>query len=296
MTNTVIFALFGDEEQTQVISSALHYEIGQITIHQFPDNESLLTFHTDIKNKDVIFLAYLDRPDPKIIQLLFAVETAKSLGAKKITLIAPYLPYMRQDKIFHQGEGISSIYFATVISRYVDRLITIDPHLHRWSSLADIYTIPTYVLHAADAIAGWIVKTLVNPVLLGPDKESGQWVKDIAQKIGSPYVVVNKERFGDQQVKNTIPEIAAFKNYYFVLIDDIISSAATMIETVEHLKQQDIQNIACVAIHAIFADDAYSKLSLTGVDPIITCNTIKHITNKIDVTDVIVAALMQIQR
>lgn len=104
--------------------------------------------------------------------LIFAAKTARELKAKKITLIAPYLAYMRQDKQFHQGQGITSKYFAALISHYFDNLITIDPHLHRWHSLNDIYSIPTHVLHANDAIASWIIQHVTNPVLIGPDIES----------------------------------------------------------------------------------------------------------------------------
>lgn len=290
----IIFSLFGSEKIAKVISEKLKISLGTIVIHAFPDAESLITIQTDVKDKAVILLAYLDRPDTKILQLILTAETARSLGAKKIILIAPYLPYMRQDKQFHSGEGISSIYFAKLISQYFDNLITVDPHLHRWHALSQIYSIETQVLHAANAIATWISKSIYNPVLLGPDSESAQWVSDIAKKLQAPFLVLNKERFGDQQVSSNMPKLASYLQHHFVLIDDIVSTAATMIEAVTHLKQQGIQAISCVGVHAIFSNNAYQNLLATGVSSIVSCNTVEHVSNQIDLTDTLVAALQML--
>lgn len=287
----IICSLFGSEKVVKIISEKLKIPLGSIVIHAFPDAESLITIQTDVKNKTVILLAYLDRPDAKIVQLILAAETARSLGAKRIILVAPYLPYMRQDKQFHPGEGISSIYFAKLISQYFDNLITVDPHLHRWHALSQIYSIDTKVLHAAAEIATWISKNIPNPVLLGPDGESAQWVSDIAKKLQAPYLVLSKERFGDQQVSSNMPELANYHQLHFVLIDDIVSTAATMIEAVTHLKQQGIQSVSCVAVHAIFSNNAYQNLLATGVTNIVSCNTVEHISNQIDLSDILVAAL-----
>lgn len=286
MNMPIIFCLFASDQQINLIQGFLkrttNQTLGKITMHQFPDAESLVTIETDVSNKNIIFIAYLDRPDLKIFQLILATETARMLGAKKITLVAPYLPYMRQDKQFHSGEGISSIYFAKLISHYFDGLITVDPHLHRWHSLTDIYSIPSQVLHAADAVAAWISKNIAAPILLGPDSESTQWVSDIAKKLRAPYLVLSKERFGDQQVSSNMPEISAYINQHFVLIDDIISTAATMLEAINHLKQQGVKNISCIGVHAIFSGPAYQKLSAAGVNNIISCNTVAHESNQID--------------
>ena len=128
----IIFSLFGCEELADIIIKKSGFLAGKITIHKFPDEESLIKLETDVNDRTVIFLANLNQPNVKILPLLFAAETARELGASKVVLIAPYLPYMRQDKIFEAGEGITSKYFAKLLSSYFDGLITIDPHLHRW--------------------------------------------------------------------------------------------------------------------------------------------------------------------
>lgn len=78
----------------------------------------------------------LNQPDTKLLPLYFLSQTAKELGGKSTAIVAPYLAYMRQDKRFQAGEGITSTYFAKLISSFADFLITIDPHLHRRSTLS----------------------------------------------------------------------------------------------------------------------------------------------------------------
>ena len=281
----IIFPLFGYDELARIMQKKGHYDLGKISSHQFPDEETVIKIDSNVRDRSIIFIAGLDRPNIKCLPLLFAAETARSLGAAKIVLIAPYLAYMRQDKIFEPGQGITSIYFSKLISHYFDGLITIDPHLHRWHALSEIYDIPTHVLHATDNIAHWIQNHIKKPILIGPDAESLQWVMNIAKKINVPYLVLEKNRTGDSQVEVSIPNIEQYCDFTPVLIDDIISTGMTMLDTIKHLKVLNMPLPICIGVHAVFAGDAYQTLLASGVDKIITCNTIPHVSNGIDISD-----------
>jgi ribose-phosphate pyrophosphokinase len=285
--NPLVFSLFNNENFVTAIHKTLDFEIGEMTIHDFPDEETVVRIDSPVKDREVIFITTLDRPNSKIAPILFAAETAKELGATKVGLIAPYLAYMRQDKQFHSGEGITSKYFANLISGSFNWLITIDPHLHRWHSLNDIYSIPSQVLHANDSIANWIKQNVTKPVLIGPDAESAQWVSEIAQKSNSPFLILEKKRHGDNQVEVSMPQLGQYHHHTPILVDDIISSAATMIETVKHMDSLKLNPAVCIGVHAIFAGHAYDDLLNTGVEKIITCNTIQHPSNGIDISDVV---------
>jgi ribose-phosphate pyrophosphokinase len=225
--------------------------------------------------------------------LLFFACTAKELGAKKITLIAPYLGYMRQDKQFKAGQAVTSKFFADFLSTLFDSLITLDPHLHRYKSLDEIYSIPTMVLHASDEVGGWIKKHVKNPVLIGPDEESRQWVEGVAQKARAPFIVLKKIRHGDKDVEVSATDASAtdvdkYRSHTPVLVDDIISTARTMIETVGHLNKAGMKPSVCIGIHAIFSGDSYEELKRAGVERIVTTNSVMHETNGIDVTGLFV--------
>jgi ribose-phosphate pyrophosphokinase len=233
----------------------------------------------------------LDRPDEKILALLFAAATARELGAARIGLVAPYLAYLRQDTRFKPGEAVTSTLFAGMLSGAIDWMVTIDPHLHRLSALDALYTIPVRTLHAAPLIARWIANHVVQPLLLGPDVESEQWVGDIARYCGAPYVVLEKVRHGDRAVDISIPDIQRWRERTPVLVDDIISSAQTMTKTLTHLRALGMKPAICIGVHAVFATGAYEALQAAAPARIVTCNTITHRTNGIDVTDLIANAV-----
>lgn len=288
---TILFALPGNEEITEKLALHLNLEKGVSVIRQFPDGETYVQIQSDIKHKRLILVCTLHQPDNKLLQLYFLSKTAKDLGAESICLVAPYLAYMRQDKRFTPGEGITSTYFAKLISGFAESLITVDPHLHRKKSLNELYNIPNKVIHSAKLISDWIKIHVKNPVLIGPDIESKQWVSKIAKEAGAAFVVLEKTRLGDKQVKISLPQVDVYKNNTPVLIDDIISTASTMIETTIQLKNAGMNAPVCIGIHAVFAENAYQDLLNSGVADIITCNTIPHKSNRIDISKNIAEAI-----
>lgn len=271
-------------------------EVGAFTLRRFPDGESYVRIETPPKGKSVAIVCALDRPDDKVLPLLFLAATARDLGATRVGLVAPYLSYMRQDRRFIDGEGVTSTYFAEMLSRAMDWLATVDPHLHRRSSLGEIYRIPTYVVHAAPRLAAWIRTAVRRPLLIGPDSESAQWVAAVAEAAGAPFIVLQKTRHGDRDVTVSVPDLERWRDHTPVLIDDIVSTARTMIETVGHLRRATFTGTVCVAVHGVFADGAYEALRKAGAEQIITCNTISHPSNAIDLSDDLAAAVASLSR
>lgn len=281
---TIIFALPGNEALAESLATRFDKVQGELVMRYFPDGESYVRILSEVKDKKVVMVCSLHHPDTKLLPLYFLSKTAMELGAKCTCLVAPYLAYMRQDKQFHEGEGITSRYFASLISSFAETITTVDPHLHRYGSLSEIYKVPTTVVRAADEISKWIKSNIHNPVLIGPDSESEQWVSEVANNAGAPYIVLTKIRHGDRNVEVSIPEVDKYKNHTPVLVDDIISTARTMIETVGHLKNAGMNPPICIGVHAVFAGNAYNDLLGAGAQKVITCNTIPHESNGIDIS------------
>lgn len=283
----IFFSLPGNENLTAILIQKEKAEKGTVEIRQFPDGETYVQILSDVKDKDVVLVCTLHKPDSKLLPLFFVAKTIKELNAKSICLIAPYLAYMRQDTVFNPGEAVTSTYFAKLISGFVDSLITIDPHLHRRSSLSEIYSIPTKVGHAANHISAWIKNNIEKPILIGPDSESEQWVSEVAKNAHAPYTVLTKIRHGDRNVEVSVPNVDKHKEYTPVLVDDIISTGRTMIETIKHLKTAGMKPPICVGVHAVFAGNAYQEIKNSGAKEIITCNTILHESNRIDISNLL---------
>jgi len=291
MNNKLIIAFPGNETLTNTISRELEIPGGEIDVRHFPDGESYVRLVNDVNAKEVIVVATLHYPNDKFLPLLFLLQLLHDSGARKITLVAPYLAYMRQDKQFKPGEAITSNYFSKLITPYIDHLITVDPHLHRIHSMAELYAIPATVLHAADLISDYVRHSIVSPVLIGPDSESEQWVSAVAFRAQAPYLVLEKHRHGDRSVDISVPQVDRYRHHTPVLIDDIISTARTMIETVEHLKIVGMKPPVCIGVHAVFSDQSFSDLVNAGPSKIVTCNTIPHPSNAIDLSSLIVETL-----
>ena len=284
MSDTIFFGFIGNEDLTRQLAKNLKMPIGEVQFRKFPDGESYVRILTEVKHKNVVLVCTLHQPDDKFISLYFFCKTAKALGAENIFLVAPYLSYMRQDKIFNPGEGVTSRYFGDLISEFIDGLVTVDPHLHRVESLSSVYSVPNIVVHAAREISKWIQQNVSDPFLIGPDEESKNWVSLVAKNANVPFIILNKTRYGERKVKVSLPDLEVYKNKTPVLVDDIISTAGTMIETVEHLKNSEMKTVVVIGIHAIFAGEAYQNLRDSGAGLVVTCNTIPHITNAIDLS------------
>lgn len=288
---TVLFSFPDIDDLAEKIVKKTGFEFGDLSIREFPDKESFVQIFTDVKGKDVIILCGLDSPNRKLAPLLFLSDLCKELGAKKIKLVAPYLGYMRQDIRFNEGEAVTSRSFAKILNDYFDSGITIDPHLHRYEKMSEIYKFPFKVLHASGILARWIKDNIKNPVLVGPDSESKQWVSKVAKDADAPFIVLEKVRTGDTEVEISVPDVEKYEDHIPVLVDDIISTGRTMIGTVEHLKEAGMHKVICIGIHAVFAGDGYEALKNAKVCDIVTCNTIHHKTNKIDISDIIAKEL-----
>ena len=287
----ILFALDAPHDLAEGLLRHTGFDNGEIERRQFPDGESYVRLLTPVAGRDVVLLCSLDRPDAKTVPLLFAADAARTQGARSVGLAAPYLAYMRQDKAFRPGEAVTSVTYSRLLSNQFDWLVTVDPHLHRYPRLDSIYSIPAIAASAAQPIAEWIARNVERPFLIGPDSESEQWVEEIARLAAAPFTVFHKTRQGDREVsiegtKAPIPAGATP-----VIVDDIASSARTMIEAVRMLKANGAQPPLCIAVHALFAGDAFPQLLETGPAGVVSTNTVAHQSNAIDVSAAIADAI-----
>jgi ribose-phosphate pyrophosphokinase len=287
----IVFAMPGNETMADHICRARHWERGAWSGRRFPDGESYIRYLSGVEGRDIAIVCSLDDPDAKAIALYLAASVARELGARRIGLVTPYLAYMRQDKQFQAGEGITCRHFARLLSGVCDWLVTVDPHLHRVQSLDEIYGVETSIVPSAPGLARWIAARVDQPLLVGPDEESEQWVAQVASAIGCPYVLLRKTRSGDRDVLVAGPGYAGWQERTPVLVDDIASTARTMIAAAAGLRDAGMAPPWCVAVHAIFAGEAYADLLAAGVAGVASTNSISHRSNAIDLSASIGAAM-----
>ena len=275
------------------IARKLKVPYAPVFISNFPDGDLYLKFTVPVKGKTVVIVnSFQPYSNESFLRLLFAAETAQDLGAKKVMLLAPYLAYLRQDTRFHPGEAISSKIMAKHLSLCFDKIITIDGHLHRYRTLDALFSIPGQNLTANSLIAEYIQKHFHNDiVLVGPDWESFQWVEQIAKKIGAPVTVFEKRRHTSRTVSVKMVKPVPLKGEHVIIVDDIISTGHTVIQTARLAYKHGAKDVSVVAVHGLFVENALAKLKQAKLKHIVTTNSIEHPTNTIDLSSLLATAL-----
>jgi ribose-phosphate pyrophosphokinase len=257
----IFLAMPGNEELADQLAALTSGEAGELEVRRFPDGESYVWVRSSVKGRRTFVVCTLARPDLQFLALLFAASELRNLGAERIELIAPYLAYMRQDARFHEGEALTSAIFARLISLHFDALITVDPHLHRHASLDELYSIPSTVVRVGPLIGEWIAANIERPAILGPDAESEQWVEAMAQTARAPWAVLRKARKGDRQVELHAPDLREFGGREIVIVDDIVSSGATMLQAIELVRENGFGPPQCIVIHLLADTATTAKIS-----------------------------------
>ena len=261
--------------QAQRLAARLDAAVAEVALHHFPDGESLVRLPPSLP-EHVVICRSLNQPNDKLIELLLCATTARELGAKRLTLVAPYLSYMRQDIANQPGEAVSQRIVGKLLAELFDDVLTVDPHLHRISSLNQAIPIKNAIsLTAANEIGIFLKQQFNHALLLGPDSESKQWVSAIASNIGFDYAIANKHRLGDRQVEMRLPD-RVFCKQPVILIDDMASTGRTLAKAAGLLQAAGTRDIYAVVTHALFCDDAYRHILQAGVKSIWTTDSIDH--------------------
>ncbi len=266
--------------QARALADRLGARCAIAEVHRFPDGESKVTLPAALP-EHVLFCRSLDRPNDKLVELLLAAEAAPDLGAKRLTLVAPYLCYMRQDTAFRDGEAVSQRIIGRLLARYFDHLVTVDPHLHRTATLADALPAKQVIALGAAPLIGALVRARSrSPLLVGPDAESAQWVAAVAQAAGCPFAVGAKQRRGDRDVSVELPEIGV-EMREVVLVDDVASTGHTLAAAARTCRARGAVEVSAIVTHGLFVDDALDALRRAGVGDVWSTDSVPHPTNAI---------------
>jgi ribose-phosphate pyrophosphokinase len=280
---------FNDEQAYAArLATAAGLTLGAIERHCFPDGEVKLRLPVPLP-PGVVVLRSLHDPNEKLVELLLAARTARELGARHLTLVAPYLAYMRQDMAFAPGESVSQRIVGHWIAELFDAVVTIDPHLHRVASLRDAVPARSAVALSAAALIGTAFRT-ANVLMLGPDEESENWVRVAAQACGCEAAVCRKQRRGDRDVDLVLPDVA-LGGRHVVIIDDVASTGHTLAAAARAVLAARARCVDAAVTHALMSDDAGQVLKAAGVGQLISTDTVPHASNRIGTTALVADAL-----
>jgi len=285
--NTVIISDDQNSPLAKKISLDLHAEYKNIELRIFADGESKIRLDNMAKKNCIIIHSTYPPTDQHLMQLFMIMYKCKEDGAKDICVVSPYLAYTRQDKVFVDGEIITSNLVAKILACLgITKLVTIDSHKPN----ALNYSFATIDLTAIPSLSSYVKHNLTmnNPIVISPDEGGIERAKKFAGLINanSLSLVKTRDRFtGDVSI--SLLDQGPLKNCDALIVDDMISTGASIMKTIELLKKYHIGDVYAICTHALLLDDAKQKLLNAGIKEVISTNSIPNEFAKVDLSSVI---------
>ena len=282
---------FDDEWRLALaLADALGWPLAAIERHRFPDGETRLRLPHSLPLQ-VALLRGLHHPNDKLAELMLAAAGARELGAERLTLVSPYLAYMRQDMAFTPGEVVSQRHLGRLLSTWFDAVITVDPHLHRVPTMDAVVPGRRGVaLTAALLLGEFVAGRVPGALLLGPDEEADQWVRIAAAAHGLDHAVCRKQRHGDRDVDVALPG-AEVNGRAVVLFDDVASTGRTLMAAARGALSRGAASVDVAVTHALFVGDAVAQVHAAGVRHVWSSDCVPHASNAVSVVPLLAAAL-----
>ena len=282
---------FDDEaDLAQRLAAALEQPLAIIDRHAFPDGETRLRLPPVLPER-VTVLRGLQQPNTKLTELLLAAAGARELGARHLSLVSPYLAYMRQDMAFTPGEVVSQRHLGGLLAQSFDMLLTVDPHLHRVATMEQVLPGRRGVaLTAVLLLGGHAAQQVPGALLLAPDEEAGPWVRKAAQAHGLEHAVCRKTRHGDRDVDVALPDVDV-AGRAVVLLDDVASTGRTLAAAARGALARGAASVDVAVTHALFIGDALAQLRAAGVRHVWSSDCVPHASNVVSVVPLLAAAL-----
>ncbi len=287
------------EQLAERVAKEVGVEPGRREIKKFPDGETYVRIHEDVKGQDVVVIQSLYRnPDPYIFEYLLLVDTLRDLGARSITGVAPYLAYARQDSRFYSGEAVTPPSIARLFEAAgTTSFLAIDCHLHRLGDVSKVFKVPARNLSAMPLLGEYARENLNprNPVVIAPDEEADQWAALVAKELDSDRVVFHKTRVRKEGQTSSKVKVDAgsadLKGMDAVFADDIISTGETIVEGAKACKRKGARRVFVLCTHPILREGALKRMKAAGVLKVIGTDTIPSPVSKVSVAPVIARAL-----
>jgi len=287
---TVLLAFDDEAALATRLAGALGWTLALADVHRFPDGETRLRLPHELPSQ-VALLRGLQQPNDKLTQLLLAAAGARELGVRRLTLVSPYLAYMRQDMAFTPGEVVSQRHLGRLLAAHFDTVITVDPHLHRVATMDEVVPGKRGVALTAAALLGQHVKQQVpGALLLAPDEEACQWVRAAAAAAGLDHAVCHKQRHGDRDVAVALPSHPV-AGRAVVIVDDVASTGRTLCAAARGALAQGAASVDVAVTHALFVGDALEQVRAAGVRQVWSSDCVPHASNAISVVPLLAGAL-----
>ncbi|MFM1957846.1 MAG: hypothetical protein RI929_209 [Actinomycetota bacterium] len=260
----------------QEVAEILNTELVPVTAYDFANGETFVRYERSVRGVDAFIIQAHPAPiNHWLMEQLLMVDAMKRASAKRITVVAPFFPYARQDKK-HKGREPISARLVTDLFKAAGatRIMSVDLHTPQIQGFFDgpvdhLWALPLLADHVA-ATFGTENLTVVSP-------DSGRVrVADIwADRLGTPLAIVHKRRDPDRPNQVQVNEIVGgVEGRDCLLVDDMIDTGGTILAAAKALKANGAKRVIVAATHGVFSHPAVERLSDPVIDSVVVTNTL----------------------
>ena len=260
----------------QEVAEILQTELVPVTAYDFANGETFVRYERSVRGVDAFIIQAHPNPiNHWVMEHLLMVDAMKRASAKRITVVAPFFPYARQDKK-HKGRESISARLVTDLYRTAgaDRLMSVDLHSPQIQGFFDG---PVDHLWALPILADYVGEKFGTDKLTVVSPDSGRVrVADIwADRLATPLAIVHKRRDPDKPNQVQVNEIVGqVEGRDCLIVDDMIDTGGTILAAAKALKENGAARVIVAATHAVFSAPASERLSDPVIDAVVVTNTL----------------------
>lgn len=273
MNKLAVFSGTANIPLTQKIVDYIGIGMGNIHFSRFPGGEIFVKIEEDVRGKDVFVIQPTSEPpNENLMELLIILDTLRRSSARRITAVLPYYGYARQDRKDQPRVPITAKLVANLITTAgADRVLTMDLHA---SQIQGFFDIPVDHLFAVNIFVDHFKnKGIENVVVVSSDVGGVKMARAYAKRMDANLAIVDKRRVSDTEVE-TLHVMGDVEGKNAVIVDDLVSTAGSLIEAVGALKKAGALAIYAAITHPVLAGPAISRIEQSSLMELAVTDTI----------------------
>jgi ribose-phosphate pyrophosphokinase len=254
------------------ICGILGVEPGRAALYNFSDGENYAQIDENVRGADVFIVQPTSPPvNDNLMELLIMLDAFKRSSASRVTAVIPYYGYARQDRKDKPRVPITSKLVADLITAAgASRVLTLDLHAPQIQGFFDI---PVDHLFAAPVIIRYLKSLdLEDLTIVSPDAGGVERARAYAKRLGATLAIIDKRRIAKNQTQ-VMHIIGEVEDRNVFIVDDIIDTAGTMIESVKALHQQGAKSISACCTHAVLSGPAVQRINNSELQQVVVTNS-----------------------
>lgn len=286
----IIFGLERSASLAWEVSKASGFSQGKVSWKFFPDGECYVKLGSRVKGKEVAVISST-RSSDDLMCLFLALDSLRSAGASMIHTVVPYLSYMRQDKLFEDGEALSARVVLKILDELSDDITTVNCHFADVSGQSSFHGLPFRNLDATPLLAEYFKSKVNKPFVIAPDAGSLEYAKQAAHRLDCEFNHLHKKRVSGEEVVIKDKKIdAAGKDV--LILDDIISTGGTIVNACKVIRSWKPASINVGCVHGLFINGVEQFNEV--VDRLVASNTLETPVSKVSVASLIARDLKSV--